>query len=626
VKTDYLSTIVRAAAAFLVALLLAPGSGRAQSTDDQKARAKATRAQAIAQAFELNARVLTLYDREGKVVGTVGPRDLYNQPVLSPDHKRLAVSRADLDKETQDLWIFDVATGRGTQMTTSKTREAAQAPAWSPDGNQIAYVALRGGHFGIYRQLSSGGGTEELLYEHVAPMTLTDWSMDGRYLSFFSTDLSGGTLYALPLDSAAPRKPIEAFHSQSQIQGARFSADSRFLAYVSNQSGKNEIYVRAFDAAAGAEAAPAKEPLRISDQGGQGMAFWNRNGKELYYLAADRSVMAVSISTAPALEFGKPKLLFRPPESVPVTPGLASISRDGERVVIAVPPPQLRQLTMFDRQGKVLKTVAEPGLYVQPGLSPDGNHIVVMRNDPQTSNVDIWTYDVDTGKGYAITNDTPPENAPIWSPDSKHVAYVSTRGNYAGIYRRAWDGKGDEDLLFRYTPGAGMVLTDWSNDGKFLTFYTGVLLLVPLRPDEKALDRKAIEWLREDYDAVQGRFSPDLHYIAYLSNEADGQTLEVYVRPFDPAKPEAPPPGPAVRVSKNGALGMISWRQDGKEMYFLTRDWEVMAVDVATTPDFKAGTPKLLFKLPGPLVGNPAQWKNVSPDGQRFVFAMPARP
>ena len=85
---------------------------------------------------------------------------------------------------------------------------------------------------------------------------------------------------------------------------------------------------------------------------------------------------------------------------------------------------------------------------------------------------------------------------------------------------------------------------------------------------------------------------------------------------------EAPGPGPATQISKNGALGMISWRQDGKEMYFLTRDWEVMAVDVTTSPSFQAGTPKLLVKLPGPLVGNPAQWKNVSPDGQQFLFAV----
>jgi Tol biopolymer transport system component len=168
-----------------------------------------------------------------------------------------------------------------------------------------------------------------------------------------------------------------------------------------------------------------------------------------------------------------------------------------------------------------------------------------------------------------------------------------------------------------------MVLTDWSPDGDFLTFYTGVLLLVQLRPGEKALDRKAIEWLREDYDAVQGRFSPDGRFLAFLSNEVTVDKLDVYVRPFDGTKPDAPA-GPAVRVSQNGAIGMVFWRQDGKEIYYLTRDWEVMAVDVTTTLTFQAGTPRLLFKLPGPLQGNPAQWKNISPDGQRFVFAMPA--
>ena len=101
--------------------------------------------------------------------------------------------------------------------------------------------------------------------------------------------------------------------------------------------------------------------------------------------------------------------------------------------------------------------------------------------------------------------------------------------------------------------------------------------------------------------------------------------MQVVVRPFDTSKPAAPGPGPAVQVSGNGALGMIFWRQDGKEMYFLNRDWEVMAVDVTTTPTFQAGTPRLLFKLPGPMPGNPAQWKNVSPDGQRFIFAMPSQ-
>ena len=89
-----------------------------------------------------------------------------------------------------------------------------------------------------------------------------------------------------------------------------------------------------------------------------------------------------------------------------------------------------------------------------------------------------------------------------------------------------------------------MILTDWSPDGKFLTFYTGVLLVVPLDPNVKPLDRKALDWLREDYDAVQGRFSPDGRYMAFLSNEGekDVSTLQVYVRPFDASKPETHPP------------------------------------------------------------------------------------
>ena len=77
-----------------------------------------------------------------------------------------------------------------------------------------------------------------------------------------------------------------------------------------------------------------------------------------------------------------------------------------------------------------------------------------------------------------------------------------------------------------------------------------------------------------------------------------------------------------MQVSTTGALGMIFWQQDVKEMYYLTPDWEVMAVDVTTTPTFQAGTPRLLFRVPGPLVGNPQQWRNVSRDGQRFVFAI----
>jgi len=580
------------------------------------------RKKVLAQIFEANARQLTLFDRDGKAVGQIGTRALYNQVVLSPDRTRVAAIKPDLEKETNDLWIMDVATGEAAQITSSQAREGIQTPVWSPDGSQVAYVALRAGSFNIYRRASNGTGDEELLYKGSAPMTLTDWSMDGRFLGYFSTDLTGGALFALPLSGSCERKPIEIARSKFQMQTVRFSPDSRFIAYVTNETGRTEVYVRPFSAPGEATASKGG-PWQISEQGGIGMAFWQRDGRELYYLAADRGIMAVPVTLSPDFEFGKPKLLFRPPESMPLNAGAAMISRDGQRVLVAVPPPQLRQLTVFDRQGKIVSTVGQPGLIVQPGISPDGKSIVVMKNDTTTGNQDIWVYDLATGNGTAITQDTPPDNAPIWSPDGKYVAYVSTRESYAGIYRKSADGKGTEELLFRYTPGAGMVLTDWSPDGKFVTFYTGVLLLVPVTTNQPALERKAIEWLREDFDALQGRFSPDGRYIAFLSNEADPDRLEVYVRPFDPNKPEAPA-GPAVRVSKNGAIGMVSWREDSKEMYFITRDWEVIAVDITTTPTFQAGIPKVLFKMQGPLPGNPGQWKNVSRDGQRFIFAMPS--
>lgn len=634
VKNTYHAAViietVAISAFMLLTLAPAPASASAPTQvgalvlDDQ---AKAARAKRIAETFERNARVLTVFDRRGKVVSTVGERAIYNQPAFSPDRKRLAVIKTDLGNETEDIWVLDVATGNSTRITSSQKQEWVRALAWSPDGSQLAFSALRSGYFGLYRKASNGEGTEELLYQHPGQITLTDWSMDGRFLSFSSRDLSGGTLYALPLGGDGERKPIVLF--RGLLPGSRLSPDSRVLAYVSNQSGENEVYVRLLDSSAGAEATPAAGPWQVSDQGGPGPAYWRRDGKELFYLAADQGVMAVEASTAPPFTFGKPRLMFRLSEAVPVNGAVASVSRDGQRVVVAVPyAPTLQQITVLDRQGKVLSKVGELGRYQDPAFSPDGKRVAVVRRVPRTGIWDIWTFDVASGKGTPVVIDTFWDYAPIWSPDGSQVAYVSERGNFRSIYRKAWDGTGNEEQLFQYTPGADIELTDWSSDGKFLTFFPSaggfLILVVPLRGDQKAIERQAIEWLREEYDVAQPRFSPDTRFMAYLSNEIDSSTWEVNVRAFDAGKPEAGA-GAAkpLQVSTAGARGMIFWRQDGKELYYLTSDWEVMAVEVTTRPTFQAGIPRLLFKLPGPVsTGSPLQWKNVSRDGQRFVFTI----
>jgi Tol biopolymer transport system component len=623
VKKCQRTVLLVAAAAMFGVVILTPVRVRAQNAQKEALRARrisAARAQNIAENFEMNATTLTVFDRHGKRLSTLGPRAMYDALEFSPDGKRLAVVKLDLENESSDIWVIDLATGATTRITSSQRGERARQPVWSPDGGQIAFVGAGGGHSGLYRKASSGQGPEELLYN--SPNILVDWSLDGRFLSFFTT---GGTLYVLPLE-APGRKPVEVFSSPKQICCGWLSPDSRFIAYTSNESGTNEVYVRPREVAS---AAPGSGAWKVSDHGGFAR-FWRRDGKELYYQAADRGIMAVDVSTRPVFKAGKPRLLFRPPEAMGFMergfPGLVAfaISRDGERIVMEVPSNKLRQITIFDRQGKVVKTVGEPGFYSDPGFSPDGTRLVVLKRDPKTGNEDIWTLDMGTGKTYQVTNDVWRESDPIWSPDGTHIAYNSTRDQYTGIYRKAWDGTGEEELLFRNTPGASMGLSDWSPDGKFLTFSTGAISMVALRPGENALDRKAIYWLRDEFDEIQGVFSPDMRYLVYQSNEADIDVLDVYVRPFDASRPDSPGLGSPVRVSKNGTR-VVSWRRDGKEMYFLTRAWEVAAVDVTTTPVFQASTPKILFKLPGPLSIDRDNWKNVTATGEQFVFAIPVK-
>lgn len=139
------------------------------------------------------------------------------------------------------------------------------------------------------------------------------------------------------------------------------------------------------------------------------------------------------------------------------------------------------------------------------------------------------------------------------------------------------------------------------------------------------LARKAIEYVRDEYNEFLGRFSPDSRFVAYLSDESDRN--QIWVRPFDGASATPAAQG-KWRISQDGGDGMIAWRADGKELYYLhkdvnTGDTMVMAVDIAMEPSFQAETPRLLFRLPMSLQGNPGQWKNVTNDGRQFIFTVP---
>jgi len=618
-----------------VSLLITPFTSQSQvsvpaDTDDEEATA--ARAEQIARQFEADARILTVFDREGNVLTTVGERGIYRHPVFSPDGKRLVVNKIDLESRTSDLWMFDVATGDGTPITSHDTGdEWATTPVWAPDGTQLVYAALRDGYEGVYRKAATGEGPEELLYRHPgANLWLGDWSMDRRYLSFSASNVFDGTLYALPMDGNGERAPIEVFHSESPVRVGSFSPNARFLSYAVELTDDDAVYVQQFNPSASTEALSSTGVSQVSERGGEFAirSGWQRGGGELYYVAADhRSIMAAQVDGRATLELEQATLLFRLSQAIPLEPGTINVSRDGEHIVIAVPhAPKLDQIAVFDREGNVLNRVGDPGMYRNPSLSPDGKRVAVTRLDPDTGNWDIWTFDLATGTGTRITNDAPSDNWPIWSPDGSELAYRSNRGMFASIYRKASDGSGREEYVYRHTPGAGLQVTDWSADGRYLTFQDGclgVLHVLPIEGGQDARDRRSIEWLRDEFVVAQARFSPDSRFVGYLTDEIEPDEFQIYVSPFDVTQPDGGrESAPPIQVSTEPVEGMVTWRDDGEELYYLTPDWEVMAMDVTTTPTFQAGTPLLLFTLPGPLPGNPKQWKSVSPDGERFVFVL----
>jgi Tol biopolymer transport system component len=381
-----------------------------------------------------------------------------------------------------------------------------------------------------------------------------------------------------------------------------------------DKANRGEVYVRPVDPNA------AGGPWQVSD-GSFSPAFWRRDGRELYYMARDQAIMVADVNTTPAFSFSKPKVLFRQEAKVPDR--FRDVSADGERFLALPPPrgPQLQQLTVFNRQGEAVQKVGDPGLYAGPSFSPDGARLLVTKNDLQTGQQDLWTIDLATGKNTRLTNDTFPRVSPIWSPDGNYIYYSSFRNGDFPVHRRASDGSGDEELVFRYTPGAFVNVTDISADGKFLVCDSGgIILVVPLTGDPGS--RKKIEFLREEFSDGIGRLSPDGRFMAFRSDEAEPERGEVYVRPIDAATMQ---PGEGKwRLSKDGVNAMLHWRADGKEVFFRGQNLEssdllVVSVDVATAPTFTVGTPKVLFRLPGPLGGNLG---NISRDGQRFVFAV----
>ena len=278
---------------------------------------------------------LTWFDRTGRIIGVVGDPGVYRTLALSPDGKRVAFERADpQNPANRNIWLYDFARGVTTRFTFDSGWDSY--PAWSPDGSRIAFGSDRGEYFDLYQKTSNLAGEDELLLKtdnHKAP---TSWSPDGRFLLYFNP-VPPSHLWVLPLGgAAADRKPVLVEHSEFNEAVARFSPNGRWIAYSSDESGKNQIYVRPFDAAAlgtsSSGAAPSTGKWMVSKDGGSA-PLWSYDGRELFYMGADGNLMAVDVSTSGVFQAGVPKALFKVPAGVV----FFDVSADGKRFLVVAP-------------------------------------------------------------------------------------------------------------------------------------------------------------------------------------------------------------------------------------------------------------------------------------------------
>jgi len=270
---------------------------------------------------------LTWFSRSGKRLETLGEPGDFRGLDLSPDGKTVATTR--LSGNT-DIWTYDVARRLASRFTFGAFGASG---VWSADGHRIAFQAELHAHVDLYQKASDGTGNEELLYADEATKTPLSWAPDGRFLLFFRIDPALHTqrdIWLLRLEPASNSKAEPWLATPFNERFAKFSPDGHWVAYESDDSGRYEIYVAPFHGPGG---------KRQISTGGGTFPRWRRDGKEIFYVGADGTLVATQVSVkGVAVDVGETQSLH-----IPVITSafyLYDVSADGQQFLVAAPREQ----------------------------------------------------------------------------------------------------------------------------------------------------------------------------------------------------------------------------------------------------------------------------------------------
>ena len=264
-------------------------------------------------------RQLTWFDRSGKVVGTIGTPGDVSVPAISSDGTEVAFSRFDTQTSFYDLWLYDLARGSTSRFTFNS--KSNTFPVWSPDGSHIVFQSTRDGVPNLYQKATSGTAQDEPLDRAARDTRPMDWSRDSRYIIEEIRDAKSYNIWVLPL--FGDRKPFPYLQNDFNERFAKLSPNGQWLAYVSDETKRNEVYVQSFSGTPSG----AGGKWQVSTSGGN-YPVWSRDGKELFFIGSDQKLMAVEVNSGAKFEAGVPKPLFE-------TRGATSfdVSKDGRFLI-----------------------------------------------------------------------------------------------------------------------------------------------------------------------------------------------------------------------------------------------------------------------------------------------------
>ena len=246
-----------------------------------------------------NSSRLVWMDRNGRETGTVMPLAAYQYPRLSPDGKKLVVGKVDPRSGSADLYLTDLASG-GTSVPLTSNPNHEYSPVWSPDGRTVAFAMNDNAPPFLHKVGLDGGVIETLIAPSGGVQTATDWLKDGSILYQDVDHVTNTDLMLLP--AGGDRKPRKLLATRFNEMHGTISADGHWLAYVTDDSGQQQVYVRSFPQMGAAR--------RVSINGGL-WPRWAPDGRELYFMERGR-LMAVTVRTSGELEAGTPIVLFQP--------------------------------------------------------------------------------------------------------------------------------------------------------------------------------------------------------------------------------------------------------------------------------------------------------------------------